>query len=94
MDGVGLSMNTVDALTSLPHGYVGKVLGPARVRTVGLMRFFELAETLALRVEIEPDPDSAWPIDGKSGTSSSAGREITTAGSARSDARGRRGKWV
>lgn len=58
-DEIGVSTQFLDHLTGLPHGYVGKVLGPSRVRRIGFDSVFDLAEGLALRIEIVPDLEAA-----------------------------------
>lgn len=58
-DALGVSTQFLDHLTGLPQGYVGKVLGPSRVKRIGFDSVWDLAEGLALRVELVPDLEAA-----------------------------------
>lgn len=58
-DEIGVTTQFLDYLTGLPQGYVGKVMGPSRVRRIGFDSIFDLAEAVAMRLELVPDLEAA-----------------------------------
>lgn len=58
-DELALSTMTMDVLSGLPTGYVGKLFGPSRVKMIGLDSLWLLTDVLALDVVLVPSLEKA-----------------------------------
>lgn len=58
MNAIGMSCNELDAVSGMPTGYAGKVLGPARVRALGPKSFEYFLGALGLVMKLEVDPEA------------------------------------
>lgn len=59
IDEIGLSLAFLDEMIGLQNGYMGKLLGPARVKNISLRVFLEICEATAMKVTVEPDLEAA-----------------------------------
>lgn len=55
---IGYTNDTLDAVTGLPAGYIGKLLGPGLVKKLGPLSFGVLMQALGLRVVLVEDPET------------------------------------
>jgi hypothetical protein len=65
IDELQITTSLVDDLTGLPTGYTGKLLGPSRVKQLGMQSALLIAEALGLRMAIEPDMAAAARMAGR-----------------------------
>jgi hypothetical protein len=53
---LGVTNETIDAITGLPSGYVGKLVGEGRIKNLGPMSFGVMLQSLGLKLIVVEDP--------------------------------------
>lgn len=62
---IGITMEMLDELTGLQSGYCAKLLGPARIKTLGVLSFNLLMEAMALQFEPQTDMAKARELEAR-----------------------------
>lgn len=62
---LGITMQTLDELSGLQPGYSAKLLGPARIKTLGPMSFDALLGALALELVPQSDINAAQKMEAR-----------------------------
>jgi len=62
---LGITNEMIDHLSGLQSGYVGKLLGPAQIRSIGRQSFGLLNQTLAVKMILVVDEEAAKQMQGR-----------------------------